>query len=64
MTTFMVGLGAWTSVAHAAVRAQASQAQSLPALEQMSRCVREKKNLLALLVIDESGSLKKTDPEN
>jgi von Willebrand factor type A domain len=64
MTASMVGLGAWTSVARAAVRAQASQAQSLPALEQMSRCVREKKNLLALLVIDESGSLKKTDPEN
>lgn len=41
-----------------------SQAPVIPALDTISRCVRDKQQLLVLLVIDESGSLKQTDPAN
>lgn len=48
--------------------AQASPAELTPAgqegLEQIATCLRSNPNLVALLVIDESGSLKDTDPED
>ncbi len=48
----------------ASPRTQDSGPVALSALETTSKCVQETKNLRALLLIDESGSLKKTDPEN
>lgn len=48
--------------------AQAAPAELTPAgqegLEQIATCLRSNPNLVALLVIDESGSLKDTDPED
>jgi von Willebrand factor type A domain len=40
------------------------QQKSLPALEEIGRCVSEQKRVQVLLVLDESGSLKKTDPKH
>ena len=48
--------------------AQAAPAELTPAgqegLEQIATCLRSNPNLVALLVIDESGSLADTDPDN
>lgn len=47
-----------------APQAQASAAPALPALTSIAECVRDRKALAAVLVIDASGSLKDTDPKD
>lgn len=53
----------WSAVPGSAQVAAAPGAP-ISALSKVSRCVRERKSLLALLMIDESGSLLTTDPRN
>lgn len=53
---------ATVTAAAAPARAQDAEAEGDPALDRLATCVRDRGRLLVLLLVDESGSLRQTDP--